>query len=223
MAKHLVRELESLKHDISRMAARVEEVIHLSIQALTNRDANLGKKAIAADEAIDDLENKIHEDCLKILALYQPVASDLRRVCSVMLITTELERMGDLAVSIAERVIPLCRPPFGPMPSCLPMMTTRALAMVRKALDAFVNDDVHMAKLTIRLDSNVDDDNATAIAEILATMKQHPEHIEAELSMFTIVRNIEQIADHAVSIAEDVVYSVDGAILRHHHEELDKS
>lgn len=223
MSKHLERDLDRLKHAISRMAARVEEVIFLATQALTHHDAAAARRAVACDEAIDALENESQEECLKILALHQPVAGDLRRVGAVMLISTDLERMGDLAVSIAERATVLARPPYTPLPSNLEAMTARASRMVRKSLDAFVNDDAAMAKATIKLDDEVDADNVAAIAEILALMKRHPDHIEPGLALFTVVRNVERIADHAVSIAEDVVYLVEGAVLRHRHGDLDKS
>lgn len=222
MSKHLERDLDRLKHSVSRMAARVEELVFLATQALVTHDAAAARRAVALDNAIDDLENEAQEECLKILALHQPVAGDLRRVSAVLLISTDLERMGDLAVSIAERAIPLARPPYLALPSGFAAMTARATAMMRKSLDAFVNDDAALAKATIRLDLEVDRDNDAAIRELIAQMKQHPDHIERGLALFTIVRNVERLADQAVRIAEDVVYLVEGAVLRHRHTELDK-
>ncbi len=142
MSKHLERDLETLQRDILGMGAAVEEAIYKAIRALQDRDVDLARDVIAGDNAIDEAENRIEEECLKILALHQPVAIDLRRVAAVLAINVDLERMADLAVDIAERAEVLAAPPFIPVPDALQRMTDLTTAMVRECLDAFVHLDV---------------------------------------------------------------------------------
>ncbi len=215
------RDLDKLQKSILRMAGLVEESVFQAAQALQNRDIDLAERVIEGDNLIDLLENEVHEECLKILALHQPVAVDLRRISSVLLISTNLERMGDYATAIAERVPGLAKPPLVAIPERLRPMTERTIQMVRKALDAFVNSDAATARTVIRLDDEVDADNAAIIREIVAGMKRVADHVEPLLSLFSAVRHIERIADHATNISEDVIYLVQGAIVRHHHELLE--
>jgi phosphate transport system protein len=215
MSKHLERDLETLQRDILEMGGAVEEAIYKAIRALQDRNAELAYEVIAGDNAIDEAENRIEEECLKILALHQPVASDLRRVAAVLAINVDLERMADLAVDIAERAEVLARPPFIPVPDTLQRMTDLATVMVRECLDAFVQLDAPRARTVIRLDDEIDRLNAEIIAEIVATMRQTTEYIEAGLSLFSAVRHLERIADHATNVAEDVVYLVVGEIIHH--------
>jgi phosphate transport system protein len=215
------RDLEKLQKLVLKMAGLVEEAVFQAGQALQNRDLKLADQVIDGDNLIDLLENDVLEECLKILALHQPVAVDLRRISSVLLISTDLERMGDLATAIAERVPGIAAPPFVTIPERLGPMTERTIQMVRKALDAFVNSDAATAGQVIRLDDDVDADNAAIIGEVVAAMKRTPDRIDPLLSLFSAVRHLERIADHATSISEDVIYLVEGAIVRHHHELLD--
>jgi phosphate transport system protein len=217
MSKHLVRDLENLQRQILTMAGYVEEAIYKSIQALQDHDKVIAQEVIAADDKVDELDNVVTEECLKLLALHQPVAIDLRRIATVFMITTDLERMGDLATDIAERAIILATPHAIPIPDKLPRMTDLTTAMVRQSLDAFVNLDSKQARRVIRLDDEVDRYNAEIIAELMARMKAAPETIEPNLSMFSAVRHLERIADHATNIAEDVLYLVDGELVRHRH------
>jgi phosphate transport system protein len=218
MSKHLQRDLETLQRDILGMGAMVEEAVYKAIRALQERDAELAGEVIEGDNAIDECENRIEEDCLKILALHQPVATDLRRVVAVLAINVDLERMADLAVDIAERAEVLVLPPFIPVPDALQRMTDLATTMVRQCLDAFVNLDVPTARKVVRLDDEVDRLNAAIIAELVATMRQSPDYIEPGLSLFSAVRHLERIADHATNVAEDVVYLAEGEIVRHRPE-----
>jgi phosphate transport system protein len=174
------------------------------------------------DGEIDRLENEVHDECLKILALHQPVAVDLRRVSSVLLISTDLERMGDLAVGIAERAASLAHPPHPTVPARLTPMTMRVTEMVRRSLDAFVNLDPNAARAVIRLDDAVDEDNEAIIAELIADMKAEPEQVESGMSLFSAVRHLERIADHATNIAEDVIYLAEGELVRHHPEAIER-
>jgi phosphate transport system protein len=218
MSKHLERDLETLQRDILGMGAAVEEVVYKAIRSLQDRDADLAREVIDGDNAIDESENRVEEECLKILALHQPVAIDLRRVAAILAINVDLERMADLAVDIAERAEVLAGPPYIPVPDGLQRMTDLTTTMVRQALDAFVQLDVRQARRVVRLDDEIDRLNADSIAELVATMRESPDFIEPGLSLFSAVRHLERIADHATNIAEDVVYLVDGEIVRHRPE-----
>ena len=215
MAKHLQRDLDNLQHDLLALAGLVEAAVHKSIQALQERDVNLAREVIAGDTQIDREENHIDEECLKILALHQPVAVDLRRIIAAMMINTDLERMGDLAEEIAERAIHLAHPPLLPIPEKLQHMTDLTTMMVRQSLDSFVNLNIMEAQTVLRMDDEVDRYNNEIIAELIRAMTSSPALIEAGLSMFSAVRQLERIADHATNIAEDVVYLVEGEIIRH--------
>ena len=215
MSKHLERDLDNLQQDLLALAASVEEAIHKAIRALQERDVPLAEEVIDGDNDIDNEENHVEEECLKVLALHQPVAVDLRRVASVLLINTDLERMADLAEDIAERALALARWPAIPVPADLQRMTDLASSMVRQSLDAFVNLDAKLARLVCRLDDEVDRYNKSIIDELIALMRRSPDSVEAGLSLFSATRHLERIGDHATNIAEDVIYLVEGAIVRH--------
>jgi phosphate transport system protein len=216
MAKHLQRDLDNLQKDILALATLVEESIHRAIRALRERDVKSARKVIEVDPQIDNEENHIEEECLKILALHQPVAVDLRRIASAMMINIDLERMGDLAEEIAERAVHLAGlPPLAIDDGNLQKMTDLTTMMVRQSLDAFVNLSTRDAQVVMRMDDEVDRLNADLIQAIIAAMKRAPDSIDAGLSMFSAVRHLERIADHATNIAEDVIYLVEGEIVRH--------
>jgi phosphate transport system protein len=215
MAKHLQRDLDELQRDLLALAGLVEGQVHKAIRALQDRDVRLAQEVIASDTQVDLEENHIDEECLKILALHQPVAVDLRRTAAVLMITTDLERMADLAEEIAERAIHLARPPHLPVSDKLQRMTDLTTMMVRQSLDSFVNLDTELAQTVIRMDDEVDRYNVQIIDEIMQAMKGSPALIDPGLSMFSAVRHLERIADHATNIAEDVIYLVDGEIVRH--------
>jgi phosphate transport system protein len=215
MSKHLQRDLDSLQRDMMAMASLVELNIHKAIRALVERNIEMAREVIRGESQIDDEENHIDEECLKMLALHQPVAIDLRRITAAMMIVVDLERMGDLSEEIAERAIQLARPPLFPIPERLQRMTDLTTTMVRQSLDSFVGLDVHLARVVHRLDDEVDRYNEQIIKELVQTMKSSPEMIEAGLSLFSATRHLERIADHATNIAEDVIYLVEGEIVRH--------
>jgi phosphate transport system protein len=215
MSKHLERDLDNLQKNLLALAASVEEAIHKAIRALQERDVALAEEVIDGDNNIDEEENHVEEECLKVLALHQPVAVDLRRVTSVLQINTDLERMADLAEDIAERAVALARWPVIPIPADLQRMTDLASSMVRQALDAFVNLDPKLARLVCRLDDEVDRYNKSIIDELIRLMQRSPDMVEPGLSFFSATRHLERIADHATNIAEDVIYLVEGAIVRH--------
>jgi phosphate transport system protein len=215
MSKHLERDLDSLQRHILTLAASVEEAIHKAIRSLQDRQTTLAQEVIDGDNAIDQEENHVEEECLKILALHQPVAIDLRRITAALKINTDLERMGDLAEDIAERALELARPPHIAIPDRLQRMTDLTTTMVRQSLDAFVNLDAHLARVVCRLDDEVDRFNHDIIEELMQVMRKSPELVGPALSLFSAVRHLERIADHATNIAEDVIYLVEGEIVRH--------
>ncbi len=215
MSKHLERDLDDLQRDLLALASSVEEAIHKATLALQDRQPSLAQEVIEGDNAIDEEENHVEEECLKMLALHQPVAVDLRRIVSALKINTELERMADLAEDIAERATHLARLPEVAVSSKLQRMTDVTTAMVRQSLDAFVNLDARLARVVCRLDDEVDTFNDDIIEEIIDMMQKNPDLVEPGLSMFSAVRHLERIADHATNIAEDVVYLVEGEIIRH--------
>jgi phosphate transport system protein len=215
LAIHLLRDLDNLQRDLMALASLVEGSIHKAIRALKERDIKLAREVIAGDPQIDSEENHIDEECLKILALHQPVAIDLRRITAAMMINIDLERMGDLAEEIAERAIHLAGHPQLPIPGDLQRMTDLTTLMVRQSLDAFVNLNTVQAEAVIRMDDEVNRYNDEIINELIRAMKNSPALVEPGLSMFSATRHLERIADHATNIAEDVVYLVEGEIVRH--------
>jgi phosphate transport system protein len=215
MSIHLQRDLDNLQRDLLAMAASAEEAVHKALRALTDRDTNLAQQVIVGETQIDQDENHVEEECLKILALHQPVASDLRRIAAAMKINTDLERMADLAEDIAERALHLVTLPPIPIPENLQTMTDLAMSMVRQGLNAFVQFDSREARRVCRLDDQVDRYNEEIIGEVIAMMQRSPEMVSPGLSLFSAVRHLERIADHATNIAEEVVYLVEGEIIRH--------
>ncbi len=215
MSKHLERDLENLQQSLVTLAASVEEALHKAIRALQERNAELAKEVIDGDNQIDVEENYLEEGCLKMLALHQPVAIDLRRITAAMKINGELERMADLAEDIAERAVHLASLSPIPVPAKLQRMTDLTTLMVRQSLDAFVNLDARLARTVCRLDDEVDRYNTEIINELIAAMRASPAMVEPGLSFFSATRHLERIADHATNIAEDVVYLVEGEIIRH--------
>lgn len=220
VAKHLTRDLEHLQQQILSLAALVDQAVDLVTQALMTRDCDRARQVIEGDNAIDELENQIQEECLKLLALHQPVAGDLRVIAAVFYITTDLERIGDLATDIGERVLALAGLPVIPIPEKMQHLADFATSMVRQSLDAFVNHDSRLAYRVIRLDDEADRLHSEIIAELIATMKTGPTMVESGVSLFSVARHLERISDHATNIAEDVVYLVDGEMVRHRPESI---
>jgi phosphate transport system protein len=215
MTKHLQRDLEAVYNDVLSLSAMVEEMIDHAAMALIERRYDLAAKVITSDEAVDAREVRIEEECLKILALHQPVAIDLRRIASVMKINNDLERIADLAVNIAERSLSLDEFPQFPVPTKLSQMVSLATQMVRDSLDAFVNLDTLAARRIMRLDDSIDALNVEVIDELQSLIQKQPDMVVPALHCFSASRHIERIGDHATNIAEDVIYLVAGDIVRH--------
>jgi phosphate transport system protein len=220
MSKHLERDLEELHGETLALVSTVEEAILKAICALQDRDTELACQVISGDDPIDWQENRIEEECLKMLALHQPVAVDLRRIIVVLKINTELERMADLAGDIAERALRLAELAPMKVPEKLQQMTELTTGMVRQSLEAFDRLDAGKARRVCRVDDEVDRYNAEIIQELIGTMHSSQEMIEPALSLFSATRHLERIADHATNIAEEVIYLVEGEIVRHHPEAI---
>ena len=223
MTIHLIRDLESLHRDVLSMCAIVEEIIHKAVDDLGQPDSDLAVDLHKQDDEIDRWDVKIEEECLKVLALHQPVAVDLRRIAAVLKITGELERVADLGVHIAERSEGLLGYPNLQIPDRLKQMAQVSLNMLHRSIDAYVELDSKVARNVIREDDLVDQMNREIIAELLETMKRSPELIEPAMHLFSVSRHIERVADHATNIAEDVVYLVEGVIIRHGKDSVDLS
>lgn len=218
MSIHLTRDLDSLHKHIMSMCAVVEEVVHKAVDELGQPDVAVSQQLVDRDDEIDRWDVRIEEECLKILALHQPVADNLRRVTAVLKIAWELERVADVAVNIAERAAGLAGAPQIHVPEKLNHMAHLALDMLRLSLDAFVNQDSRLARDVCRQDDIVDSLNREIIDELLETMKRSPDLVDPAMQLFSASRHVERVADHATNIAEDVVYLVEGEIIRHRAE-----
>lgn len=215
MNQHFHREIDLLKKKILAVSAAVEESIARAIAALMQHDATLAEQVVEGDIEIDQMEVDVEEDCLKILALYQPVAIDLRFVVSVLKINNDLERMGDLAVNIARRAEFLANLPRFDLPPSLEAMAGQTQAMVKHSLDALVQSDVGLAHEVCMADNDVDQHNRQMHALIQDQIRHNPEEVEKLIHLLSVSRHLERIADLATNVAEDVVYTVGGEIVRH--------
>jgi phosphate transport system protein len=213
--RHIERQIVQLKEKILRVGTLVEEAISKSITALINRDSALAQRVMASDEEIDRMEVEVEEECLKILALYQPVAADLRLVVAALKINNDLERMGDLAKNIAKRVAQLADAGPIDLPAEIRTMATLAQEMVRQSLGAVVNGDTALARQVREEDDAVDDARQRVRRMVLKGIKVEPDRVECLLRVNSVSKHIERIADMATNIAEDVIYMVEGDIVRH--------
>lgn len=218
MSKHLQRDMEHIHSEILVLSGMVEAMIDRASRALRERNLELARQVAKEDAEIDELEVRVEEDCLKILALHQPVAVDLRRIATVLKVNNDLERMADLAVNIAERVQSIASQPDFPIPEKLERMVELTMAMVKGSLNAFVNLDTEAAREICQKDDEVDHYNREVINELHQHMRNRPDHIDAAMHCFSASRHVERIADHATNIAEDVIYLVEGEIARHKYD-----
>ncbi|GJQ47642.1 MAG: phosphate transport system regulatory protein PhoU [Candidatus Kuenenia stuttgartiensis] len=202
------------------MASVVEMAISNAVKSLKERDSDLAHSVVMHDEQVDDLELEIDKQCVDLLALQQPMAVDLRFITSAMKITNNLERMGDLAVNIAERVVPLNQEPQLKPLIDIPMMATIAQTMVKDSIDAFVNKDTTLAQAVCQRDSTVDALNDQIFRELLTYMMEDPGNIIRAVHLMFISRHLERIADHSTNIAEEVVYIVRATVVKHRKHRL---
>lgn len=224
MSHVLQKELDHLKRMILSLSAVVEEAVSHSVRAVERRDPQLAQRIIDADRMIDLTEVDIEEECLKVMALHQPVASDLRFIAAAMKINGDLERIGDLAVNIAERAVFLSsRESLPPPPIDLGLMAEKVQTMLRQSLDALVNMDAQLAHQVGALDDEVDNMNRQNFARIQDEIPRNLAEIDSLMQYLSISRYLERIADHASNIAEDVVYLIEGSIIRHRGSEFGSS
>jgi phosphate transport system protein len=217
--RHFEMEMQALSNRLLNMGALVEERVHAAMQALIERRVDMAESIVVRDEEVNELQIEIDDRCLKLLALQQPMATDLRLITSAMKINADLERIGDQAVNIAENAIKiLSAPPLKPMID-LPRMAELAEAMTRDSLDAFVRRDSALARRVLSQDDEVDQMKDSMFRVLLTYMMADPGTIERALSLVLVSRNLERIADHATNIAEDVIFVVEAKDVRHHHEE----
>jgi phosphate transport system protein len=217
--RHFDDELKALKNRLLNMGAMVEERVHLAVQALIERRLQTAEEIARGDQEVNDLQIEIDDRCLKLLALQQPMASDLRLITAAMKINADLERIGDQAVNIAENAVKmLAAPPLKPLID-IPRMAELAEGMTRDSLDAFVRRDAALARRVLAQDDEVDALKDQVFRVLLTYMMADPGTIERALALILVSRNLERIADHATNIAEDVIFVVEAKDVRHHHEE----
>ena len=219
MSTHLQHALDTLKKKLLSVGAMVEESVSCAVKALRDRDAELARLVIQRDSDIDEREVDVEEECQKVLALHQPVAHDLRFIITVLKINTELERIGDAAVNIAERAIFLAAEEPMDIPFNFPGMSEKARHMLKCALDALVEQDVDLAYEVIALDDEVDAINRQMYLQVEDGIRKDPARVDSLIHLLGVSRHIERIGDHASNIAEDVIYFIEGTIVRHRTEE----
>ena len=216
MATHLQTEIEKLKKKILFIGAMVEEALQRAVKAVIDRDAGLALAVIEHDQDIDRMEVELEEECLKVLALHQPVAVDLRFIVAILKINNDLERIGDLAVNIAGRAEFLARQDRLAIPYDLAGMAEEVRLMLKHSLDALVNLDVVIATQVCRADDVVDNMNRQMYKQVMDAIRRDWEHLDAYINMISISRYLERLADHTTNIAQDAIYLIEGEIVRHH-------
>ncbi|MEA2030903.1 MAG: phosphate signaling complex protein PhoU [candidate division Zixibacteria bacterium] len=215
MTKHFHNEIEKLKNKILHLVAMVEENLQIAVKSIIEYDIGQADKVIMSDPKVDSLEVEVEEDCLKILALYQPVAADLRYVIAVLKINNDLERIADLAVNIAKRTKTVTRHPDVEIPFDLHDMLSITVEMVKTSVDSLVTNNTQKAYQVISEDDKIDDHDANAFNIMQKQIRINADYSEYYVSLLSVSRYLERIADHATNIAEDVIYMIDGEIVRH--------
>ena len=218
MKRHLERELEKLRKKILTLGAMVEGSIEKAILSLMRQDLKLANKVIESDDEIDQFEVEIEEECLKILALYQPAAIDLRYVIGILKMNNDLERMGDYSVNIAERAAYLAKHKRTDLAIDFTTMWEKTIVMVKGALDSLIKMDSQKARGVCASDDEVDEINREMLNLIQDHMEKNPKELRLLMHLFLASRHLERIADLATNIAEDVIYMIEGQIVRHEAE-----
>ncbi|MCK4536726.1 MAG: phosphate signaling complex protein PhoU [Desulfuromonadales bacterium] len=218
MVTYFHKELNKMKKKILSLGTMVEDRFRMAVRAIDLKDLETAQKIIATDFEIDEMEVEVEEECLKILALHQPVAVDLRFLVAVIKINNDLERIADQAVNIAERVARLAREKNPAFSYDYSMMAQRAGEMLKKSLDALVNLDADLARKVMKMDDEVDQLAGEVYDLIKKAIQNHPEQVGYLINLFLISRHLERIADHATNIAEEVIHLIEGEIIRHEGE-----
>jgi len=219
--RHFSIELEELNEKLLQMGGLVESAIHRSVRSLIEQDRDLAEEVIRDEPEINRIEMEIDGLATRLLALRQPVARDLRLLTAALKINTDLERIGDLAVHVAERSLSLMHHPLVKPMTDIPKMASLVQSMLLKCLDAFVQGDAELARSVLMADDEVDKLRDAVYAELLDIMQRDPAVLTAAIDLLFIARNLERIGDHATNIAEDVVFLVKGVDVRHHAEQIE--
>ncbi|MBP9853593.1 MAG: phosphate signaling complex protein PhoU [Candidatus Omnitrophica bacterium] len=221
MQRHLDQELQTLNNHLLKMATLTEEAIHKCVESLKVRNIELAKEVAGNDQKIDDLENKIEESSIELLALFQPMANDLRFITTGMHISSNLERIADLTVNISRRVIELADKPLLKPLVDIPRLAEIAKRMVRTAIESFIQRNDELAKSVIFSDKEADELRTNIIKELIYEhMVKDGTTAPRAVPLLLVARDLERICDHATNIAEDVIYMIDAKIVKHHLEEL---
>ncbi len=215
MSVILSKEITRLKKKILQMTAIVEESVRKSVSAVRNKNEALAEEVIQKDDEIDLMENDLEEECLKILALHQPVAIDLRYVVVCLKINNDLERIGDLAVNIAERAKAISRDEDDFIPDSISAMIEKTICMFKQSLDSFIEMDLKLAREVSHMDDEVDELNRNMYQEIREMIMKEPRRTGYLLHVLGVSRQLERIGDYATNISEDVIYMIEGKIVRH--------
>jgi len=218
VSKHIRREISRLKKRVLALGAQVEEILYKAVRALEERDVNLAREVMESDEAIDQMEVDVEEECLKVLALHQPVAIDLRLIIAILKINNDLERVGDLAVNIAERTHFLATREKLDIPLDFVHMAGLAKEMLKKSLDALVTENAKLAHEVMAADDEVDAINRQMYQVIQDGIRSRPDRMPSLIHLLSVSRHLERIGDLATNIAEDVIYMIEGDIVRHRTE-----
>jgi phosphate transport system protein len=209
------QELDELRHRILAMAGMAEQAVDIAVQAYSQRDLALCQRVLSNEPAINRAEREVDEFAVDLLAMQQPMAIDLRFILAVIKINADLERVGDQAVNIAQRVMNMLELEPADLPVDIPAMAAKVRKMVRDALQSFIEGDTEVAKHVLEADDEIDRMNKEAFAELSKCMQQKPDSAVQALDALSIARNLERVADHATNIAEDVIFWVRGADVRH--------
>lgn len=218
MPQHLQNELEKLKKKLLGLSAIVEGTLEKSIRSFTDRNEALAIEVIGYDDTIDAMEVDVEEDCLKIMALHQPVAIDLRFLVAVLKINSDLERIADISVNIAERALYLCRQSSLKTPFDFEEMTVKTRSMLKRALDSLIQQDPEIAHQVCSDDDEVDSMNRQMYHQFYEEIRKAPQRVETLSHCLSVSRHLERIADYTTNIAEVVIYMVEGTIVRHQPE-----
>ena len=216
--RHFVEELDYLRSRLLEMSGLVEDSVHRSVLSLAEKDAQQAQRVLHNEAEINRMEIEIDDLATRLLALQQPMATDLRFITAAIKINNDLERMGDLAVNIVERALSLMHEPLMKPLIDIPLMADRVQSMIRKSLDAFVKKDAELARNVLVSDDAVDELCGSVYTELISYMERDPKTVRQAISLMFVARNLERLADHATNIAEDVLFLVQGVDVRHHAE-----
>lgn len=218
MPQHIHKAIDQLKGRLLQLGTHVEESLRDAVDALNQRNAEKAKLVIDNDNVIDDLEVELEEECLKILALHQPVAVDLRFIVACLKINNDLERVGDLAVNVAERAVYVAQHPKVEVNLDFQTMASKTQWMLKRSLDSLVQRDLDLAQKVCLADDEVDDINREMYTQVQAGLRKYPDQMDVLIHLLSTSRHLERIADLATNIAEDVIYMIAGEIVRHRTE-----